>query len=141
MNNNNLRQILKGNWNEIKGNIKSKWNKLTDDDIEQIDGSYEELTGKIQKLYGYKMNELENTLSEFFESNGFDKLKSKASNKFDEIKSAVWASLDEYFQMAKKGSIKTEKIVNQYAKENPYKLIGLAAACGLLLGCLYKNKN
>jgi uncharacterized protein YjbJ (UPF0337 family) len=39
--------ILQGNWNEIKGKIKSKWGKLTDDDIETFKGNLEQITGKL----------------------------------------------------------------------------------------------
>lgn len=43
---------MKGNWHQFKGGIKEKWNDLTDDDIEQMDGSREKLVGKIQERYG-----------------------------------------------------------------------------------------
>ena len=37
--------IIKGNWKEIKGKVKQQWGKLTDDDLQQIDGKREELVG------------------------------------------------------------------------------------------------
>ena len=45
--------ILKGRWLQIKGDLKNWWGKLTDDDLEQIDGSYEKLVGKLQERYGH----------------------------------------------------------------------------------------
>jgi len=42
----------KGNWNIIKGNLKQKWAKLTDDDLQFAEGKEEELLGRIQKLTG-----------------------------------------------------------------------------------------
>ena len=36
-------EILKGQWNEIKGDIKAKWGKLTDDDLTEIEGKEEKL--------------------------------------------------------------------------------------------------
>lgn len=45
--------ILKGKWNQLKGNLKQWWGKLTDDDIEQINGSYDKLVGTVQERYGY----------------------------------------------------------------------------------------
>jgi uncharacterized protein YjbJ (UPF0337 family) len=45
--------ILKGKWKEIKGVLKQKWGKLTDDDITQIEGMEDRLLGALQKRYGY----------------------------------------------------------------------------------------
>jgi len=43
---------VKGNWNQFRGSIKSKWNDLTDDDIDQMKGEREKIVGKIQERYG-----------------------------------------------------------------------------------------
>ena len=37
--------ILKGQWKEIKGEVKQKWGKLTDDDLTQIEGKEEQILG------------------------------------------------------------------------------------------------
>jgi uncharacterized protein YjbJ (UPF0337 family) len=45
--------ILKGKWLEIKGRVKEKWGKLTDDDLGEIGGKGEKLLGRLRKKYGY----------------------------------------------------------------------------------------
>jgi uncharacterized protein YjbJ (UPF0337 family) len=45
--------ILKGKWLEIKGRVKEKWGKLTDNDLGAIEGKGEKLLGLLQKRYGY----------------------------------------------------------------------------------------
>ena len=45
--------ILKGKWLEIKGRVKEKWGKLTDNDLGEIEGKGEKLLGLLQKKYGY----------------------------------------------------------------------------------------
>jgi uncharacterized protein YjbJ (UPF0337 family) len=57
--------IMKGKWKEIKGEIKEKWGKLTDDDITEIDGIKEKLSGKLQKIYGYSKEKAEQEYKEF----------------------------------------------------------------------------
>lgn len=57
--------IVKGHWHEIKGKLKQQWGKFTDDDIQQLSGSYEELQGLLEKRYGYKKEEAEKTLEKF----------------------------------------------------------------------------
>jgi uncharacterized protein YjbJ (UPF0337 family) len=42
----------KGNWHQFKGSIKEKWNDLTDDEIDQMNGEREKIVGKIQERYG-----------------------------------------------------------------------------------------
>lgn len=43
---------IKGNWHQFKGAVKSKWNDLTDDEIDQMQGDRERIYGKIQEKYG-----------------------------------------------------------------------------------------
>jgi uncharacterized protein YjbJ (UPF0337 family) len=43
---------LKGKWKQVKGSVKERWGKLTDDDMNVIDGQSEQLIGKIQERYG-----------------------------------------------------------------------------------------
>jgi uncharacterized protein YjbJ (UPF0337 family) len=43
---------LQGKWKQVKGSVKERWGKLTDDDINVIDGKHDQLIGKIQERYG-----------------------------------------------------------------------------------------
>jgi uncharacterized protein YjbJ (UPF0337 family) len=45
-------QLLKGNWEQMKGTLKQKYAKLTDDDLKYVEGKEEELFGKLQKKLG-----------------------------------------------------------------------------------------
>jgi uncharacterized protein YjbJ (UPF0337 family) len=47
------RDTLLGKWPEIKGQVRRRWGKLTDDDLTQMSGKIEELAGILQKRYGY----------------------------------------------------------------------------------------
>jgi uncharacterized protein YjbJ (UPF0337 family) len=56
---------IKGNWREWKGKAKQEWGKLTDDDLDVVDGKREELAGKIQNRYGIAKEEAERQLDEW----------------------------------------------------------------------------
>jgi len=43
---------LKGKWMQFKGDLKQKWGKFTDNDLEQIGGNYDRFVGKVQERYG-----------------------------------------------------------------------------------------
>jgi uncharacterized protein YjbJ (UPF0337 family) len=45
--------ILKGQWRQVRGNVRETFGRLTDDDLEQAGGNMENLLGKIQERYGY----------------------------------------------------------------------------------------
>jgi len=57
--------ILKGKWTQVKGEIRSKWGKLTDDDLTQIEGETEKMIGKLQERYGYGRQQAEKQLNDF----------------------------------------------------------------------------
>ena len=61
------KELLKGNWNILKGKVKQKWGKLTDNDISTIDGNYDELIGHLQKAYGYDQEACEREIDSFIE--------------------------------------------------------------------------
>ena len=46
--------VFKGQWKQLKGDIKMRWNQLTDDDLETIDGAMEKLEGRLQERYGWE---------------------------------------------------------------------------------------
>lgn len=54
-----------GNWKQFKGQVKQQWGKLTDDDLDVIDGKKDELVGRIQARYGYAKEQAETELERF----------------------------------------------------------------------------
>ncbi len=45
--------VLQGKWKQLRGRVKQQWGKLTDDQIQQVNGNYDRLTGLLQEQYGY----------------------------------------------------------------------------------------
>ena len=64
--------ILKGNWNQAKGQIKQSWGKLTDDDVMQISGDRDKMLGKLQERYGWTRNEAESRLDSWMRETKWD---------------------------------------------------------------------
>jgi uncharacterized protein YjbJ (UPF0337 family) len=42
---------------QLKGKVREQWGKLTDDDVDQIQGRAEQLIGKLQNRYGIARDE------------------------------------------------------------------------------------
>jgi len=55
---------LKGSWNEVKGNLKRKYGRLTDDDLAFAEGKEDELLGRLQKRLGRTSNELRSEIEQ-----------------------------------------------------------------------------
>ena len=58
---------FKGQWNQLKGRVRREWGKLTDDDVDQIQGNAEILIGKLQERYGRSKDEAARDLDRFLE--------------------------------------------------------------------------
>ncbi len=56
---------IEGQWNEAKGQLKSKWAKLTDDDLDNVAGKRDQLVGKLQQHYGILKDDAEKQLDEW----------------------------------------------------------------------------
>lgn len=56
---------IEGNWNEFKGKVQEKWGKLTDDDLDRIEGKRLTLVGQLQQRYGYSKEQAQKAVDEF----------------------------------------------------------------------------
>jgi uncharacterized protein YjbJ (UPF0337 family) len=54
----------KGDWNIVKGKLKQKWGKLTDNDLSYSEGQDEELFGRLQKATGETREAVEKALKD-----------------------------------------------------------------------------
>ena len=54
-----------GQWKQMKGTIKEKWGKLTDDDLTTIEGNKDQLVGRIQERYGIAKDEAQRQVDEW----------------------------------------------------------------------------
>ena len=52
---------IEGNWKQVKGRAKEKWGRLTDDDLDVINGRQDQLEGKIQERYGLAKDQAKKT--------------------------------------------------------------------------------
>ena len=63
------KDILQGKWKQIRGEAKSWWGKLTDDDLDRAAGEFDKLAGLLQEKYGYTRQaadeEIEKRINEF----------------------------------------------------------------------------
>jgi len=57
---------VEGNWKQLKGKVKEKWGKLTDDDLDVINGRRDQLEGKIQERYGIQKDQVKKDIDTWY---------------------------------------------------------------------------
>lgn len=60
---------VKANWTDFKGKVKERWGKLTDDDLDQVEGRRDQLVAKVEKAYGLEPEQAEAEVDAFMEEN------------------------------------------------------------------------
>jgi uncharacterized protein YjbJ (UPF0337 family) len=56
---------IEGNWKQLKGHVRERWGKLTDDDFDVVNGKREQLAGKIQERYGIERDAAEKQIDDW----------------------------------------------------------------------------
>ena len=57
--------ILQGKWKQLMGSVKQQWGDLTDDEITQINGSRDRLSGILQEKYGWGRERAEREIDDY----------------------------------------------------------------------------
>jgi uncharacterized protein YjbJ (UPF0337 family) len=58
---------VEGNWKQFKGKVQQQWGKLTNDDMDVIEGKRTELAGCLQKRYGYAKDQAEEEIDDWLD--------------------------------------------------------------------------
>ena len=59
---------IEGNWKEFKGKALTQWGKLTNDDLDVVEGKRVELAGRLQQRYGYAKDQAEKEIDTWLKS-------------------------------------------------------------------------
>ncbi|MBC7428572.1 MAG: CsbD family protein [Bacteriovorax sp.] len=160
-------QVAEGSLKDLKGSLKQTWSKLTDDDLNYIDGGVDQIIGKVQKAYGFTKeraeeefnkfksqnsklfregrnlanNTMERTMTTASQLNGqYDakKIQHKASNM---IEGNIVEPGAEYLERAREYGSQLVDRTAGIVKENPaYAILG-AATVGFLAGAYFFRRK
>jgi uncharacterized protein YjbJ (UPF0337 family) len=59
--------VFEGSWKQIRGRLKEYWGRLTDDEIDQVEGRYDRMAGLLQEKYGYSRQAAEDEIRSFLD--------------------------------------------------------------------------
>ncbi len=61
-----------GRWSQLRGDAQQKWGRLTNSDLDQIQGQANKLVGLIQDRYGYGRAKAQREVDRFLNQYGLD---------------------------------------------------------------------
>ena len=59
---------ITGKWMQLKGSVKQRWGKLTDDDLDYVNGTRDRLIGRLQEKYGIMKDEAERQVDDWYKT-------------------------------------------------------------------------
>jgi len=134
-------QVLQGNWNEIKGALRTKWGSLTEDDFAIVNGSMERLVGLIQRKTGEARESVEQFLEQL-SSDGGDAI-SRASETVragaHQAADAVQEASHRVAASARKGVDEVEEMVRQHPAESLVACFGAGVVTGVVVALLLRR--
>ena len=133
---------MAGNWNELKGRVRSKWGQMTDDVLEQCKGNMDALVGTIQRTTGEARDRIQSFLNE-----GMD----QGTDLYVRASEAVRAGTEQAMESAKEGakyvgdSLKqgaeqTSKMIQSRPLESLMFTFGAGIVAGLALGLVLRSR-
>lgn len=147
------KNTLKGNWDQLKGHIKKTWGKLSDNQLEKIEGDFDKFVAAVEKAYGYTSTQATNSVKDFLNKEGEYSEETaigagirKAGEKINEFSETVATKSDravhkseDAMQAAQKNVTKYIESAIEYTKEHPVKVTLIAVGIGFLFGKLLRK--
>ena len=132
---------VEGNWKQMKGRVKERWGKLTDDDLTAIAGRRDQLEGMIQERYGYAKERARREIEDWLhsiESNLAEQLESLRSG-IEELSSTVERIAKEQLPRARSKATDALTDAEEAVKRNLLVVAAIALGLGLLIGVLTRR--
>ncbi|HLJ11859.1 MAG TPA: CsbD family protein [Planctomycetaceae bacterium] len=142
-------QVLQGNWNEIKGKIRSKWGELTNDDVQHFDGNVDRLVGLIQRKTGEGRDSVERFLNEVTSSGGgavgqaTETVRDYAQQAAERIQTGARQaaeSVRQGYDSLREGYEGAEEMVRRRPTESAAVCFGLGVLTGLMVAFVIQRK-
>lgn len=135
-------QTLQGDWNEIKGKLRSKWGSLTDDDLKVFNGNVDQLVGTIQR----KTGEARESIEKFFDTLSSDgaSVISRASETVRAYAHQAAETIQETSKQAtesvREGYADVEDMVRQRPAESLMVCFGVGVITGVVMSLLMRSR-
>jgi len=127
-------QGLQGHWNQLKGEVKTRWGQLSEDDLKWSGGNIDQLVGRIQQRTGEARESIEKYLDQLTSqgSSAVSSAVESVGSYAQEVSHRLRDHYGDISEYAREGYISARDVVGR----NPAPWISLALGIGLLTGVL-----
>lgn len=132
-------QVLSGRWNEVRGKIKDKWGKLSDDDVRSFNGNVDQLVGRIQQKTGESREAIEQFLGQVAEDGS--QFFSGVRDKIEQTAEQAADGAREGYEALRQGYAEAEKVVQERPGQAVAVAFGLGLLSGLGVALLLRDRN
>jgi uncharacterized protein YjbJ (UPF0337 family) len=146
-------QTMTSHWNEIKGKLRERWGALTDDELEQAHGNWEQLIGMIQRRTGESAEKVREYLEGLSEAAGtFMEQASasvrqysraaldKAGETAKQVTDSVRGATQQAMKQAQTGYHQTEAVIHERPWESIAVCFGVGLITGVVLGLTLRGR-
>jgi uncharacterized protein YjbJ (UPF0337 family) len=136
------RTELEGKWNQVKGRVLEQWSELTDDELQQARGNYEQLTGLIQEKTGESKKNISNFLDEVISdsANVAQKAGETAQHYAERAKEVFYDQYGHVSESMREGYAQAEGMVRRNPVESVAVAFGAGLVAGAIVGLILKSK-
>jgi len=125
-------QVLQGQWNQVRGELKKKWGQLTEDDLRFNNGNIDQLVGKIQQRTGEAREAIEQMLTDL--TSGGSSAVAQAAGQVGEYARYAGDQVREGYNRISDQFGRGYDYSQDVIRENPGRSIATAFGVGILLG-------
>ncbi len=132
-------QVLRGNWNEIRGKLQERYGQLTNDDVQQFQGNIDNLVGMIQQKTGESRDAIVHYLDKLTESSAswMDRTSEAAKHAAGYAAESTRQAQD----AMRSGYVRGEQMVQQHPTTSVAAAFGAGMALGVVVGLLLGRSN
>ena len=132
-------QTLAGNWNQLRGKLKEKWGKLTDDDLRTFSGNVDQLVGRIQQKTGESRQAVEDYLDQLSQEGAG--VAASVRDTLQQGAAQISETASQGYRAMQRSYDEAERVVQERPGESMAMAFGLGVMTGLGLMLLFRDSG
>lgn len=144
-------QVLEGKWTRLRGTLQQRWGRLTNDDLDEIEGRRKVLEGKLRERYGFSKHEAREQVDDFLEDAGEqlgdlrERWERRMRDTSEELQHRVEGAREQMRDKADYYETKLKDMeasdVTETVKDNPLLMAAVAMVLAVAIGLWLKSMN